>query len=96
MAILEKNALMDKIREYVGDKSDDISIALIEDINDTIEDFTSKIGEDWKAKFDENDAMWRKKYRDRFFEGGERDEEEKEEEKKTLSFEELFEDKEVN
>lgn len=48
--------------EIIGDRSDDAALAFLEDLHDSF----SGGGEDWEAKYKENDAAWRKRYKDRF------------------------------
>ena len=70
MSIVSKEDLIKRLSEkFVDDNSDEV-IQLTEDLSDTLNDFDSRINdtEDWKAKFEENDNMWRKKYKDRFLE----------------------------
>ena len=53
-----------------GENSEsDESISLLEDLSDTIEDLFSQVLQagDYKKKYEENDAEWRKRYHDRFF-----------------------------
>ena len=95
MAKLTKNELIEKVRKYVGDRTDDETIEIIEDISDSID---SSDADEWKQKFEENDKMWRDKYISRFLEKKE-DEldtltEHDEEEKEYNSFEDLFEEEE--
>lgn len=95
MAKLTKNELIEKVRKYVGDRTDDETIEIIEDISDSID---SSNADEWKQKFEENDKMWRDKYISRFLEKKE-DEldtptEHEEEEKEYNSFEDLFEEEE--
>lgn len=95
MAKLPKNVLMEKVRKYIGDRTDDETIEIIEDISDSID---SSDDDEWKQKFEENDKMWRDKYISRFLEKKE-DEldtptEHEEEEKEYNSFEDLFEEEE--
>lgn len=95
MAKLTKNELIEKVRKYVGDRTDDETIEIIEDISDSID---SSDADEWKQKFEENDKMWREKYISRFLEKKE-DEldtptEHEEEEKEYNSFEDLFEEEE--
>lgn len=95
MAKLSKNELIEKVRKYVGDRTDDETIEIIEDISDSID---SSDADEWKQKFEENDKMWRDKYISRFLEKKE-DEldtptEHEEEEKDYNSFEDLFEEEE--
>lgn len=63
--IKSKDDILAQLKEVLGESSsNDNSIALIEDISDTLDDTT-----DWKQKYEENDKMWKKKYTDRFFSG---------------------------
>lgn len=95
MAKLSKDELIEKVKNYVGDRTDDETIEIIEDISDTID---SSDADEWKQKYEENDKMWRDKYISRFVEKKE-DEldtptEHEEEEKEYNSFEDLFEEEE--
>jgi len=95
MAKLSKDELVEKIKKYVGDRTDDETIEIIEDISDSI---GSSDADEWKQKYTENDKMWRDKYISRFLEKKE-DEldtptEHEEEEKVYNSFEDLFEEEE--
>lgn len=61
---------MNDIKLYMGDRiGEDSSIALLENISDTINDYNSRAKDDidWKAKYERNDAEWKRKYTDRFF-----------------------------
>ena len=67
---MKKDEFMKKLKEFIGDKTDDASIAFIEYCEDTITDDK----DDWKSKYDdvvkekeELDKTWRQKYTDRFF-----------------------------
>ena len=82
MAVISKADLLTKIITLVGDDKGDDSIALLEDVSDTFDDMESKSKDqtDWKKKYEENDASWRQKYRDRFFEGGTKDREDHQDE----------------
>lgn len=91
MAKLSKDELIEKVRKYVGDRKDDDTIEIIEDISDSID---SSEADEWKQKYMENDKMWRDKYISRFVEKKE-DEldtptEHEDEEKEYNSFEDLF------
>ena len=68
MAVVGKDDLLKRISDRIGEDNSDEAIALIEDFTDTVADYESRIGEsgDWKQKYDDNDAMWREKYRKRF------------------------------
>lgn len=91
MAKLTKNELIEKVRKYVGDRTDDETIEIIEDISDSID---SSDGDEWRQKFEENDKMWRDKYISRFLDKKEDEPdtptEHEEEEKEYNSFEDLF------
>ena len=92
MAVISKEDLVRRISERIGDDNSDEALSLLEDVSDTITDFEERVSEDWKTKYEENDAKWRKKYRERF-ENGEPDIEEKEERENTIevkSYDELF------
>lgn len=95
MAKLSKDDLIEKVRKYVGDRTDDETIEIIEDISDSID---SSDADEWKQKYEDNDKMWRDKYISRFVEKKE-DEldtptEHEVEEKEYNSFEDLFEEEE--
>lgn len=95
MARLSKDELIEKIKKYVGDRTDDETIEIIEDISDSID---SSDADEWKQKYEENDKMWRDKYISRFLEKKEDEPdtptEHEEEEKEYNSFEDLFEEEE--
>lgn len=61
-----KQSTKDALIDFVGDRTDDDAIAILETINDDgIED-----GEDWRQKYIDNDKEWRERYTARFKEGG--------------------------
>lgn len=93
MAVKTREELMNMINERIGDDDSDETLSFLEDVTDTLNDFEEKTNgsEDWKAKFEENDANWRKKYRDRFFNNDvEEVEDEIVNEKEPKTFEDLF------
>ena len=100
MAVRTKDELLEIIRGRIGDDTSDETISFIEDITDTLSDYEEKAtnsnNEDWKTKYEENDKMWREKYRERFFskEVEKEDEDFSEDEVKSLSYDDLFEEKE--
>lgn len=69
MAIKSKEELLELIKTQIGDDNSDEAIALVEDISDTYDDMATRISEagDYKKMYEDNDAEWRQKYRDRFF-----------------------------
>ena len=94
MAVKSKAEILELIKARVGDDTSDEALAIIEDVTDTLNDYDARIADsgDWKARYEQNDAEWRKKYKDRFFTPPEEpemvDEPEEVEEKRT--FEDLF------
>lgn len=93
MAILTKEQLMESIKNRVGEDTSDEALAFIENVNDTIESMTTDKNTDWKAKYEENDAAWRQKYKDRFFNSSSEDKDddfEEDENKKPMTYEALF------
>lgn len=97
MAIVSKEDLIKRLSEkFRNDNSDEV-IQLTEDLSDTLNDFDSRINdtEDWKTKFEANDNMWRKKYKDRFLEssdsGDNENHEQDDDENTNVTFNDLFE-----
>lgn len=94
MAIKTKAELLKLVKALIGDDTGDEALAIIEDVTDTLDDYETRVADagDWKARYEKNDAEWRKKYKERFFapteEPEEIDEPEEVEEKRT--FEDLF------
>lgn len=64
MAVSTKENLIARISESFGENLSDDNISLLEDVADTIDSFSD--AEDWKTKYEENDASWRKRYKERF------------------------------
>lgn len=61
-----KQATKDALLAFIGDRTDDEAISILETINDDgIED-----GEDWHQIYLDNDKEWRERYTARFKEGG--------------------------
>lgn len=67
MAVRDRTFIMDTLKRYVGDSTDDETLSIIEDFNDTLDDYDSRSSTDWESKYRENDESWRRKYRERFF-----------------------------
>lgn len=111
MSVRTKEELLKSAKDILGENADDTALSFLEDIEDTFKDAETKTKDttDWKAKFEENDANWRKKYRDRFF-GGEdeddvvpedgrtkeakTDDDEKPSKEETITYDDLFTEKE--
>lgn len=71
MAVKTKEEILSLIKDHLGDDTSDTALQLVEDINDTLDSLDKPAdSEDWKTKYEQNDAEWRKKYRDRFFNTG--------------------------
>lgn len=97
---LKKEELMEKVKNYVGDRTDDDSLEIIEDISDSFEESESaeeveKVKSEYEAKLTNLESEWREKYKARFFskdenEDNEEDEKEEEVEEKT-DYSDLFE-----
>lgn len=107
MAVRTRDEILAAIRSRLGDDTSDDALTIIEDIDDTFKDYETRIGEDWKGKYDELDAQWRKRYRDRFFQKADNgettpddvkddNEEDLKEESEIKDFDELFTEKEDN
>ena len=90
MAIKTIEELMGAVRARVGEDTSDEAIAFVEDVSDTLASLSN--AEDWKQKYEENDAEWRKRYQDRFFNPDKPNDHEPEPdpEPKKLTFDELF------
>ena len=101
MAVKTRDEIMEVIRRRIGEDTSDEAIALLEDLTDTFTDYETRVADktDWKAKYDEMDANWRKKYMDRF--SGKTGDEIKEEQEEQIkddseprTFDELFTERE--
>lgn len=99
---LKREELLEKIKNYVGDRTDDESIEIIEDISDSFEESDTvedveKIKAEYETKLANLDSEWRKKYKARFFskdeneENREDEEEEEEEVSEKTDYSDLFE-----
>ncbi len=67
MAIINGDELISKVSAIIGDRKDDEALGVLEDVSDTIRAYSE--AEDWRIRYEENDANWRKKYRERFENG---------------------------
>ena len=91
--------LLEELRNVIGDRTDDDALALIERVSELesqgIDDLKNKIT-DLENQMKQLDEDWRKRYRDRFYEGEEKDEEQieeagYEEESESIKIDDLFE-----
>lgn len=92
MAKLSRDELIEELKAYTGDRTDDETLKLIEDVSDSTE--VDDSAEDWEGKY--NDLA--KKYKDRFSGATEEVKEEVKEEPKEetdsedIQISDLFED----
>ena len=93
MAVKTKDEILQSVKSIIGESTDDNAIELLEDITDTINDYDERTKEDWKAKYDELDETWKKKYKERFFNDDTEMEQEKDKEKDEteITFNDIFE-----
>lgn len=103
MAIKNASEIMEKLRGYLGEDVSDEALAFVEDVSDTLEDFTRRVADvtDWESKYNQLDEEWRKRYRDRFFQSDAEDKDGsfiddvndvEEQQEEPTTFEELFEE----
>lgn len=96
MAVKTRDEILEIVKNRIGDSTEDSDIEFLEDVTDTFDDLENKAkgdGVDWKTKYEENDKMWKEKYRNRFFSSNDEDEKEEDEEeenRKPKTFAELF------
>lgn len=77
--------LIEKVKAYTGDRTDDETLELLEDVTDTL----TTDNEDWHSRYDD----LAKKYKERFSEVKEEKTNEKEEkEDKAITYDDLFEE----
>ena len=74
--IKTKEEILNSVKEILKDDTSDSALSLIEDLSDTLDNAKPSDETDWKAKYEENDAQWRQRYRDRFFSKPAQEEEE--------------------
>lgn len=95
MAVKTKAEIMSALSERLGESTDDATLEFIGDLQDTLTDFETRTADQtkWKEKYEQNDADWRRKYKQRFFSGdggSQPEEEDDDDEPKPLRFEDLF------
>ena len=96
MAVRTREEILNSVRSVIGENADDHTLELLADITDTMTDLENKAnndGENWEQRYRENDAEWRKKYRDRFFSSNhieDTDEDKEQPVSKDYTFESLF------
>lgn len=104
--ILSKDDFISRISERLGEDNSDETLTLIEDVTDTLNDYEERLSsednEDWKSKYEELDASWRKRYRERFFKPettpeevkNEQEKDVKDDSKEDVTFDDLFKERE--
>ena len=97
MAVVDRVELIKRFSELLNDDTSDEVIQLTEDLSDTLNDYDKRVNdkEDWKTKFEENDSEWRKKYKERFLNTPNSEEENdnqdsEEDDYKNVTFNDLF------
>lgn len=99
MAIKSREELLKSLNTLIGDNSSDENLEILEDVTDTLKDYEEKTAyqTDWKTKYEQNDADWRKKYKERFLSGETIKDEQEEDvikDSKPLTFDSLFKERE--
>lgn len=101
MAVKTRDEIVEAVRSRIGEDTSDEAISLLEDVTDTFTDYETRVADktDWKTKYNELDASWRKKYMERF--SGKTGEEVKKEQEEQIkddseprTFDELFTERE--
>ena len=62
-----KEEMLAEIKAYIGDRTDDETVSLVENVTDTLSDMEKNGNAEARVK--EVDDMWRAKYMERFFDG---------------------------
>lgn len=96
-----KEEMLAEIKSYIGDRTDDETVSLVENVTDTLSDMEKNGNAEARVK--EVEDMWRAKYMERFFDGDkekknievEEDEETEEKDKsEEIKIEDLYTEKE--
>lgn len=74
LAVLTREDFIARVKDRIGEATDDDSFSFMEDMTDTYESLTANGAEEWRTKYEEmekkyndNDADWRRRYKERFF-----------------------------
>lgn len=62
-----KEEMLAEIKAYIGDRTDDETLSLVENVTDTLSDMEKNGNAETRVK--EVEDMWRAKYMERFFDG---------------------------
>lgn len=95
-----KEEMLAEIKAYIGDRTDDETLSLVENVTDTLSDMEKNGNAEARVK--EVEDMWRTKYMERFFDGGKEekttedkeDEEAEEDRSEEIKIEDLYTEKE--
>jgi hypothetical protein len=93
-----KEEMLAEIKAYIGDRTDDETVSLVENVTDTLSDM-EKNG-NVEARVKEVEDMWRTKYMERFFDGDKEEkiaevkEEEEKDKSEEIKIEDLYTEKE--
>lgn len=88
MAIRTTDELLNMIRDRTGDSDDDL--AFLEDASDTLISLSES--ENWKEKYETNDAEWRTRYKERFFNKEEKDDKEENDKEDDANYKKTYDD----
>ena len=68
MAIKSMTELIESAKSIIGEDMSDEALGFMDDLSDTMNDFDTRTKDstNWEEKYKENDAIWRKRYMDRF------------------------------
>jgi hypothetical protein len=93
-----KEEMLAEIKAYIGDRTDDETVSLVENVTDTLSDMEKNGNAEARVK--EVEDMWRAKYMERFFDGdmeektAEVKEEEETDKAEEIKIEDLYTEKE--
>lgn len=97
MSVLSEDDLIKRIANYVGDRTDDDSMGIIEDVSDTFKSITAQAELDKKeaaAQYDALNESWTRRYKERFMTGIDRPfdtrENEESERDRRIEFDDIF------
>lgn len=69
--VRSRDEVMQMLQELTNGRTDDRTLEIIEDVTDTVDDYETRTadGRNWQQQYNDLDAEWRERYRQRFFEG---------------------------
>ena len=95
MAVRTREEIIRTVTSLTGENADDNTLSIIGDLTDTLNDYEQRVIEsgNWRQRYEQNDADWRKRYKDRFLSPSpDLDDElgKPKEEPKKMTFDDLF------